>query len=332
MEKKAINVEGMTCASCANAVERATKSIDGVNSASVNLATNKLTVEYDNTKVNLDIISKAVDKAGYKLIQNVTSKTMDIGGMTCASCANAVERATKKLEGVSSSSVNLATEKLAISFDPEVVTEKQIKETITKAGYFVKETQTVDKDKEDKEKAIKRLWYRFLFSTIFSLPLLYISMGHMIGLPLPEIINPHHNPLNFAIVQLILTLPVVIMGYKFYSVGFKALIRRNPNMDSLIAIGTSSAFLYGIFAIIMIANGKTEYANNLYFESAAVIITLITLGKYFEALSKGKTSEAIKKLMGLSPKTATIIKDEKEDDSKDKSCGTTENVGGGSNQ
>lgn len=312
MEKKTINVEGMTCASCANAVERATKSIDGVNSASVNLATNKLTVEYDNTKVNLDIISKAVDKAGYKLTQNVTSKTMDIGGMTCASCANAVERATKKLEGVSSSSVNLATEKLAISFDPEVVTEKQIKETITKAGYFVKETQTVDKDKEDKEKAIKRLWYRFLFSTIFSLPLLYISMGHMIGLPLPEIINPHHNPLNFAIVQLILTLPVVIMGYKFYSVGFKALIRRNPNMDSLIAIGTSSAFLYGIFAIIMIANGKTEYANNLYFESAAVIITLITLGKYFEALSKGKTSEAIKKLMGLSPKTATIIKDEKE--------------------
>jgi Cu+-exporting ATPase len=137
-------------------------------------------------------------------------------------------------------------------------------------------------------------------------------MGHMMGLSLPKFIDPMINPGTFAIGQLILTIPVVIAGYRYYIVGFKTLFKGSPNMDSLIAIGTSAAVIYGIYAIIKILQGDTAYAMELYFESAAVILTLITLGKYFETVSKGKTSEAIKKLMGLAPKTATIIRNDHE--------------------
>lgn len=131
-------------------------------------------------------------------------------------------------------------------------------------------------------------------------------MGHMVGLPLPHALDPMMNPLNFGLIQLVLTLPVVLTGYKFYQVGIKNLVRLSPNMDSLVAIGTLTAFLYSLFGIYQIANGDSNYAMHLYFESAAVILTLITLGKYLEAVSKGKTSQAIKALMGLAPKTATI--------------------------
>ena len=151
-----------------------------------------------------------------------------------------------------------------------------------------------------------KLLTRFIVSLIFAVPLLIISMGHMVGMPLPKMIDPMMNPLNFALIQLVLTLPVVIAGYKFYKIGLKNLIKLSPNMDSLIAIGTLTAFFYSVFGIYMITKGDTSYAMHLYFESAAVILTLITLGKYLEAVSKGKTSQAIKALMGLAPKTATI--------------------------
>jgi Cu+-exporting ATPase len=153
---------------------------------------------------------------------------------------------------------------------------------------------------------------KILASAIFAVPLLIISMGHMLGMPLPVIIMPHENPLNFAIAQIILVIPSIAVGYKFYTVGFKTLFKGAPNMDSLIAIGTGAAVVYGIYATYMIANGHHEYAMNLYFESAAVIITLILLGKYLESISKGKTSDAIKKLMGLAPKTATVVRADKE--------------------
>jgi Cu+-exporting ATPase len=139
-----------------------------------------------------------------------------------------------------------------------------------------------------------------------------MAMGHMLNFPLPKILHPEMYPLIFAYVQLVLVIPSMIAGYKFYTVGFSALFRRSPNMDSLIAIGTSAAFLYGIYAIAEISSGRFDYVNNLYFEAVGVIITLIMLGKYLETVTKGKTSEAIKKLMGLAPKTATIIKDGQE--------------------
>ena len=313
MAKKSFKIEGMTCASCARAVERVTGRLEGVSSANVNLATEKLTLEYDDDKLTVEAISEAIDKAGYKAITESVQKTLKIEGMTCASCAKAVERVTGKLDGVSQSSVNLATEKLTINYEPSTVRVIDIKKAIEKAGYKVAEEDiTVDLDRDNKDKERKSLWQRFIISALFTLPLLYISMGHMIGLPLPEFIDPMNNPANFAIAQLVLTLPVILVGYRYYIIGFKTLFKASPNMDSLIAIGTSAAFLYGIFAVVKILQGEESYAMELYFESAAVILTLITLGKYFETVSKGKTSEAIKKLMGLAPKTATIIRNKTE--------------------
>ncbi|QAA32809.1 copper-translocating P-type ATPase [Clostridium manihotivorum] len=315
--EKSLKIEGMTCAACAKAVERASKKLQGVTEANVNFATEKLNINFDETKVSLGDIQTAIEKAGYKAIVESSAKTLKIQGMTCAACAKTIERVTKKLDGVMESNVNFATEKLNISYDPLKVRISDIKKAVEKAGYkAVEEETTVDADKERKEREIKTLWKKFVISAIFTVPLLVITMGHMFGEPLgfhlPDIIDPMKNSRNFGMIQLILVLPVIVAGYKFFTVGFKSLFKGSPNMDSLIAIGTSAAFLYGIFAIIQIYGGNVDYAYDLYFEAAGVIITLILLGKYLEAVTKGKTSEAIKKLMGLAPKTAIIIRDGKE--------------------
>jgi len=309
---KNLKIEGMTCSACAKAVERTTKKLPGVNEASVNYATEKLHIDFDETMVSIPQIQGAIEKAGYKALIEASSKTLKIEGMTCSACAKSVERVTKKLEGVIESNVNYATEKLHISYEPSTVRISEIKKAIEKAGYkAIEEETTVDEDKERKEKEIKLLWTKFIISAIFTVPLLIITMGHMFGEPfgfhLPTIIDPMMNAKNFGIIQLVLVLPVMIAGHKFYTVGFKSLMRRSPNMDTLIAIGTSAAFLYGIFAIVQIYGGNLDYAYDLYFEAAGVILTLITLGKYLEAVTKGKTSEAIKKLMGLAPKTAIVM-------------------------
>lgn len=242
------------------------------------------------------------------------NKTLKIEGMTCAACSRAVERVSKKLDGVLEANVNLATEKLNITYEPSKVKVSDIKKAIEKVGYKALDDEvTIDKDKEKKQQHTNEMWRRFIISAVFTVPLLIITMGHMAGLKLPNIIHPKVNPINFALIQLILVIPVMIAGYKFFTVGFKTLIKRNPNMDSLIAIGSSASFLYGLFAIYQICIGKVHYTHDLYFESAATILTLITLGKYLETVTKGKTSEAIKKLMGLAPKTATIIRNGKEE-------------------
>ena len=296
MTKKTIKIQGMTCASCAQAVERSIRNLDGIEDASVNLATEKLNVSFDESKVSYTDIKKTIEKAGYKAIQETVSKTLKIEGMTCASCAQAVERVTSRLDGVTKASVNLATEKLSISYEPGEVGVLDLIKVIENAGYKVIEGVTNDIDRDYKEKERKALWKKFVISAIFTVPLLYISMGPMIWLPIPNFIDPMINPLVFALVQLILTSPVVVVGYKYYTVGFRTLFKGNPNMDSLIAVSTSAAFVYGLFAIFKIIVGEEAYAMELYFESAAVILTLITLGKYMEIVSKGKTSEAIKSL------------------------------------
>lgn len=313
MITKTFSIDGMTCASCSSAVERVTRKLDGVQESSVNLASEKLRITYDETKINPSDIEQAVEKAGYSVRKNDTTRTLSVSGMTCASCSRAVERVTSKLPGVYESSVNLSTEKLSIRYNPDELSVRDIKQAVKKAGYEATEDKlSVDEDRGRKEAEMKSLWKRFIISLIFTVPLFYISMGHMMGAPLPEVIHPDSHPLSFALVQLFLTLPVMIAGHRFYQVGFKTLFKGMPNMDSLIAIGTSAAFLYGLFAIYHIAQGHAHYAHQLYFESAGVILTLITLGKYLESVSKGKTSEAIKKLMGLQPKTATIMQGDKE--------------------
>ena len=237
-------------------------------------------------------------------------KDFKVTGMTCAACSSRVERVLNKMEGVTKAEVNLATEDLHVDYDDSKLNTQDIIGKIEKAGYGAYEVKEDTKiDETDKEEAINSLKKRFVLSLVFAVPLLYISMGHMMGAPLPNIINPMDNAMNFALIQLILVIPVMIVGRKFFISGFKNLVHLSPNMDSLIAIGTSAAFLYGIYAIVKIAGGDTHFSMDLYFESGATILTLITLGKYLEAKTKGKTSEAIKKLMGLAPKKATIIVD-----------------------
>ena len=316
MENKVFSIEGMTCASCAQTVEQAAQKLPGVKTANVNLATEKMNIQFDSSALTEADIQKAVADAGYTAISNTVKKTFNIEGMTCASCAQTIEKATQKLRGVNLSSVNLATEKLVVEYDPGMVNLTDIIKAVMDSGYEAHEevatADTVDQDKEKKQKEIKSLWNRFLISALFTAPLLYIAMGHLVNAPLPDFINPMMNPEAFAIVQLVLTLPVVAVNSKIYRNGFKALSKGHPNMDSLISLGTSAAFLYGVFATVMIFRGEVAYANELYYETAAVILALIVLGKYLETLTKGKTSEAIKKLMGLAPKTALVVRNGKE--------------------
>jgi Cu+-exporting ATPase len=244
--------------------------------------------------------------------RSATTVTIPIGGMTCAACSQRVEKAIRKLEGVGTVTVNLATEKAMVVFDPQTIRVSAIRESIEKAGYKALELSkgTVDEDRRRKEKAIGVLKIKFIVAVSFALPLLYIAMVPMIKaitLPFPKALLPMNFPLIYALAELFLVIPVVAVGYRFYTVGFRALWMRSPNMDSLIAVGTSAAILYSIYNVWQIALGDFNAVESLYFETAGVIIALILLGKTLEAVSKGRTSEAIKKLMGLAPKTAIII-------------------------
>ena len=243
--------------------------------------------------------------------------TLKIGGMHCAACSRAVERALKKTEGIEDANVNIATEKAVFNYDEKKLKYDDIVNVVVKAGYQVlakEEDPAIVKAREIKEQKI-----RLIVSAIFSIPLFYISMAPMVSFvkfPIPSFLVHHINPQVFSIVAIFLCVPVMISGYKFYTLGFPALFRGSPNMDSLVAIGTTAAFSYSIYSTILAFMGLNPHGENLYYESAAVIITLVQFGKYLEARSKGKTGEAIKKLMGLQPKTATIIKDGEEKEIK----------------
>ncbi|MGL5356778.1 MAG: heavy metal translocating P-type ATPase, partial [Cetobacterium sp.] len=237
-----------------------------------------------------------------------------VEGMSCSSCSGYVERTVGKLEGVIEASVNLATEKMFVKFDENKISLKEIEDSVQNIGFKAIAEEDIDISKSDnkKEKEIENLFKRFIVSALFAVPLLIISMSHMIGYSLPSFISPEISPKTFSVVQFLLTTPIMFIGNKFFRVGIKSLYKKSPNMDSLISIGTSAAYLHGIFSIFKIFNGEIRYAHELYFESAGTILLLITLGKYLESVTKGKTSEAIKKLMGLVPKTARLEIDGKE--------------------
>lgn len=234
-----------------------------------------------------------------------------IDGMTCAACALTVENAVKKLDHVDSAVVNLTTEKMTVDYNPDLVSEKEIEKAVADAGYSasVFDPTTAKSQSERQSEATQNMWHKFLLSALFAIPLLYISMGSMVGLWVPEIISMSAHPLNFALIQLILTLPVMYFGRRFYVNGFRSLFKGHPNMDSLVALATTAAFVYSLYGVYHIILGHSHHAHMLYFESVAVILTLITLGKYFETLSKGRTSDAIQKLVKLSAKEATVIRD-----------------------
>lgn len=236
----------------------------------------------------------------------MAEKNYTVTGMSCASCANAVEKALNKNNDINAS-VNFATEKLNIEYDEKKYNFDKIREIVESAGYGLVEDMIEDKKMELYQEKIKSLKNRLILAIIFVVPLLYISMGHMLGAVLPEFLNPKVNPLNFALAQFVLTLPIIYAGRDFFLHGFKNLVRKSPTMDSLIAIGATAAVLYGIYATFRIVTVDPEAHMDLYYETAGTIITLILFGKLLEAKTKGQTSSAIKKLIGLQPKKAKII-------------------------
>ena len=246
-----------------------------------------------------------------------------VTGMTCTSCVAHVERSVNKLEGIQTVQVNLLDNSMTVSYDETKINTDAISKSVEDAGYEVhvkteKTSETTETKKIDyvqlEQVEMKRRWW---ISLVFLVPLLYLSMGHMFGWPLPATFLGHENALTFAFTQFLLTLPIAFINKKYFIGGFKSLFRAAPNMDSLIAIGASAAIAYGVFAIFRIGYGLghgdmntvMQFSHDLYFESGATILTLITLGKYLEARSKRRTSDAISRLIDLTPKTAIIIRD-----------------------
>lgn len=254
-------------------------------------------------------INKTEQTAECKQIQ------LPIGGMSCAVCAKRVEKAISELEGVADVNVNFAAEKAFVTYNPQKVRPSAMKEAVLKAGYQPLENKGAgaeDEDRKRRENEIKTLRKKFIAAAIFAFPLLYIAMVPMIkfvSLPGAKMLDGlmMNYPLFYALLEFFLTVPVICVGYRFYTVGFKSLFQKSPNMDSLIAVGTTAAVAFSLYNTFQIAKGNFQAVHSLYFESAGVIITLILLGKMLEAVSKGKTGEAIKKLMGLAPKTALVI-------------------------
>lgn len=253
-----------------------------------------------------------------------TSK-FNVTGMTCAACQANVTKAALKLEGTEKADVNLLSGSMTVTFDEAKLTEQDFIDAVNNIGYGAtlygesKQNQLKaewDERKKNEAEGIASMKKRLASSIIFLVILMYIAMGHMAGLPLPHFLHGTENALLNAVVQMLLTIPVMIINKKFFISGFKGLVKKAANMDSLVALGSSASFLYGVFAIAMMLNASTNgnsdalthYSHQLYFESSAMILTLVTVGKFLEARSKGKTSDALKKLVDLSPKTANVIR------------------------
>jgi len=262
---------------------------------------------------------KGMSTGEWKGVKNnsMDKQVFSISGMTCAVCAQRIESSLKELAGVESAAVNFATEKASVVFDPNHISSSAIRNTVAKIGYKVIEppnAKVLNPGALNTEAEIRILWQKFAVAAVFAIPLLYIAMVPMVSMVrLPFSSELHHMmsdaPLIYALLQLFLILPIIGVGYKFYTVGFRALWQKHPNMDSLIAVGTTAAVLYSVYGIWQIAAGQPSGVEALYFESAGVIIALILLGKSLEAVSKGKTSAAIKKLMGLAPQFAYVRQD-----------------------
>ena len=239
-----------------------------------------------------------------------------IEGMSCASCAMTIENAVSKMPGVDKASVNLATEIMTVEAN-DSVTPEAIAKVVDGVGYGARPRgksveEELEEKNEKKEAHLREMKRNLTISAIFAVPLLFIAMADMVGIPMPAFLSPMQSPVSYALIQLALSLPIVWIGRRFFVDGFKALSKGHPNMDSLVALGTSAAFLYSLYGTYHVLEGHAHFAMNLYYESAGVILTLITLGKYFEDVSKGKTSMAIQTLVGLAPKMATVLRDGQE--------------------
>ncbi|MEO4052822.1 heavy metal translocating P-type ATPase [Solibacillus sp. CAU 1738] len=297
-----LQITGMTCAACATRIEKGLNKMDGVETANVNLALEKSSIQYDPSKLSETDLEKKIEALGYGVVKQKAE--FDITGMTCAACATRIEKGLNKMEGVATANVNLALEKATIEFNPSEVAIADIIAKVEKLGYGAHQKQE-DKDNVDyREQAIKKQQNKFILSAILSLPLLWTMVGHFSFtsfLYVPDILM---NPW----IQMILATPVqFIIGKQFYVGAYKALRNGSANMDVLVVMGTSAAYFYSVYQAIITVG--THHGPHLYFETSAVLITLILLGKLFEAKAKGRSSEAIKKLMGLQAKTAIVVRE-----------------------
>jgi Cu+-exporting ATPase len=302
-----LDISGMTCAACANRIEKGLKRMDGVEDANVNFTLEKATVSFNPAKVEVKQLYNKVSDLGYEVVTDKVE--LKLIGMTCAACANRIEKGLNRLDGVSKASVNFALETGTVEYNPSQVTIDDLKNKVEQLGYeAVLKEEDQENGKDHRLNELEKQKGKFIFSLILSLPLLWAMVSHFeftsfIYLP-DMLMNPW--------VQLALATPVqFIVGKQFYVGAFKALKNKSANMDVLVALGTSAAYFYSLYLAIM-SIGSEEHMVSLYFETSAVLITLIILGKLFEARAKGRSSEAIKKLMGLQAKTATVIREGKE--------------------
>lgn len=303
-----LQITGMTCAACANRIEKGLKKLEGISDANVNFALEKASVTYNPNQVNIQVMEQKIQDLGYNTVKDEVDFT--IIGMTCAACATRIEKGLNKMPGVSKATVNLALETAHVEFNGTAVSPTDMITRVEKLGYQAirKEEQTDNVDYKSRE--IKHKKMQLLVSAILSLPLLWAMVSHFSitsWIYLPDfLMNPW--------VQLALATPVqFIMGRQFYIGAYKALRYKSANMDVLVALGTSTAYFYSLYLTLQWANSPdVHHAPAMYYETSAILITLIILGKLFESLAKGRTSEAIKKLMGLQAKTAIVERDGKE--------------------
>ncbi|MGR6018986.1 heavy metal translocating P-type ATPase [Bacillus paranthracis] len=306
MNKKEANLQisGMTCAACANRIEKGLKKVEGVHDANVNFALEKTKIMYDPQKTNPQQFKEKVESLGYGIVSDKAEFT--VSGMTCAACANRVEKRLNKLEGVNEATVNFALESATVDFNPDEINVNEMKSAITKLGYKLEvKSDEQDGSTDHRLQEIERQKKKFIISFILSFPLLWAMVSHFSFTSFIYLPDMLMNPW----VQLALATPVqFIIGGQFYVGAYKALRNKSANMDVLVALGTSAAYFYSVYLSIQ-SIGSSEHMTDLYFETSAVLITLIILGKLFEAKAKGRSSEAIKKLMGLQAKTATVVRD-----------------------
>ena len=310
IKKHTIKITGMTCAACAARIEKGLSQLEGLSNVNLNLANESAAVEYDDAYITLTEIETAIEKLGYGVLRDNASgsKKVDlkIAGMTCAACSSRVEKKLNQLEGVVNASVNLATEKASVAYNPSEIKVSEILEAIGDLGYGAElaEEVTVDRERELREKEIRSLKISLGLSAIVSSPLLLAMILMVLSVDVPQLDFLHNGYF-----QMIIATPVqFLIGARFYNNAFHALKAKSPNMDVLIAMGTSAAYFYSLYNVFF-QDVPEGMMKDLYFEAAVVIITLILLGKYLEAVAKGKTSEAIKKLMGLQAKTARVLRD-----------------------
>ena len=294
-----LQISGMTCAACATRIEKGLNKLEGVETANVNLALEKSAIKFDPAKINIVDIQKKIQDLGYDV---VTEKLeLDITGMTCAACSARIEKDLKKLDGVLKANVNLALEKATVEYNGAVVIQSDIIKKVENLGYGAVVKEDAKETVDHRQKEIEKQTRKFIFSGILSLPLLWAMVGHFSFTSFIWVPKIFMNPW----VQFALATPVqFFIGKQFYVGAYKALKNKSANMDVLVALGTSAAYFYSVYLSFMslASNAPVE----LYYETSSILITLIILGKLFEAKAKGRSSEAIKKLIGLQAKTATV--------------------------